>query len=820
MGYKKIIIKYHSRGYSMTKSTEHKLIRSLHKRSENSFKLSLFSVAFLSALVAPSALAQTVSSEAEALRTLERIVVTAEKFEGSVQDTGLVVNSFSSEELLAAGVDNIDGIVSLIPNVQLLDATGGGVPVVFIRGVGLADFRVNNSPAAAFYVDEVYKPSVAMMASSFFDLQRVEVLKGPQGGLYGRNANAGAVQIISAKASLSGDEGYLDMGLGRFGQVELESAVNVLLSDNLAMRVSGRRVTSDDTYMRSIENSDTASNTLLGAQKHGEKDVWATRAQFYYEPTLQFDATLKLFAGADKSDTTLLRPIGLWAGGDEDNDGFADNALANQLCAPLLQGRRDDSQCATITGKTPEQLNLRDEFDTTSSTINQVDNEWQGLTLSMNYRMLNDVELTSITHLESFKHARPTDWDAVAGSYQDFHYKTDIAAFSQELRLGYHANDWRFFGGVNIAKEELDEDTRILGDKGLIPLGFGHTEVHQRYAQEVDSYAVFGRVDYALTNQLNIISELRYTKEEKSFAGLTKLRNPVGTNDPSQEMLLVDSSQPNASFDDVSGKVTLNYKVHRNLLTYISASRGFKSGGFPGGLVLSTAGAAKYDAETINGYELGFKSDTLNQRLRLNASVFYYDYSNLQGSARVPATGGVTLDRFQNIGDAEVYGFDAEMTYLLDRNWLIQGMFGHSEGQITNSIATQLSPLTGEEFSLQGKELNYKPDFSMNLMIRRDFNLQNGYSGYAQLAYDWRSAQNFTYIGNLAEQAIFTEDSYGLVNIQIGMSKLSSDWHFSVFVNNLTDERFRTNARADDLGGAFEIYGAPRQWGIKANYQF
>lgn len=785
---------------------------------KNMFKRSLLSGSILCALLTPTGLLATEADETtEETRKLERIVVTAEKTESTVQETGMVVNSFSASELLEGGINDLDGLVSLIPNVQLLDATGGGVPVVFVRGVGLADFRVNNSPAAAFYDDEVYKPSVAMMASAFFDLERVEVLKGPQGGLYGRNANAGAIQVISAKPTLYGHEGYLDLGLGEYGQTELEGAYNTVLTDKLALRVSGRRDVSGDTYMRSVHLDDAGA---IHRQKHGAKDAWSTRVQFYYEPNQQFTSTLKLFAGADKSDFALLRPIGIWEGSDTMVPGLADGALTNQVCSSLLAGQRNDSQCATITGKTPEQLGLESAYDSASSTINKLDNKWQGLTFTMNYTTLNGVKLSSITHLESFDHVRPNDWDAVGGAYQDIYYQTDISTFSQEFRAAYNMDKWRFFGGVNFAKEELEEDSTIIGNLGIIPLGFGHTEVHQKYKQEVDAFAVFGRVDYELTAQLNLSTELRFTKEEKSFAGQTYLRNPVGGTDPSEQMLLVDATQPDANFEDVSGKATLNYQANRNFLAYASVSRGFKSGGFPGGLVLSNEGAEKYDSETITGFEAGFKSDLLNQRLRFNAAAFYYDYSNLQGSARVPAVGGVTLDRFQNIGDAEVYGFDAEITYLVTDNWLVQAMLGHAEGKITKSLATQLSPLTGEEFSLNGKELNYKPDYSANLLVRRDFELSNGFGGYAQLNYDWRSSQNFSYIGNLAEQAIFSEGAYGLVNLQVGISQTNSNWQFSFFVKNLTDTRYRTNARADDLGGAYELYGTPRLWGVKANYTF
>ncbi len=465
-------------------STSQKLPRGISK-------LSLLSTSIICALLSPAAFAQTSTESTEneeSHRKLERIVVTAEKTESSVQEIGMVVNSFSADELLSAGIDDIAGIASLISNVNLIDATGGGVPVLFVRGVGLADFRVNNSPAAAFYDDEIYKPSLAMMASAFFDLERIEVLKGPQGGLYGRNANAGAIQIISAKPTLYGNEGFIDIGYGEYNKLELEGAYNALLTDKLAMRVSGRRVTSDDTYMRSIQSDGAGS---FNSQKHGERDEWAARVQFYYEPSDKFDATLKLFAGADKSDTTLLKPIGLWEGSDTMVPGFADGALTSQVCSALLAGYRDDSQCATITGQTPEQLGLRSEYDTASSTMNRLDNEWQGLTLSMNYRLPNDILMTSITHLESFDHARPTDWDAVGGSYQDMYYKSDISVISQEFRLSYNINDWRFFGGVNLAHEELDEDTSILGDMGLIPLGYGHNKVIQKYKQEVDAYAIF-----------------------------------------------------------------------------------------------------------------------------------------------------------------------------------------------------------------------------------------------------------------------------------------------------------------------------------------
>ncbi|MCI4644002.1 MAG: TonB-dependent receptor [Hyphomonadaceae bacterium] len=775
----------------------------------------------VSLFIATPAFAQAEDTDADTARRLGSVLVTAEKQEESAQDLGLVVAAFEGDTLKDSGVDDVDDLVTLLPNVQLLEATGGGVPIVFIRGVGLADFRVNNSPAAAFYVDEVYQPSVATIGSTFFDLERIEVLKGPQGGLYGRNTTAGAFQIISAAPSLDGAEGYLTAGVGEFSRVELEGAFNTPITDTLALRVAGRTVKSGDTYMTSVQDVALPEQRYVsGGDGHGEEDQWALRAQLLFQPSDIFDATLKLYTGSDQSETTLVRPIGFWAPGDADGDRYADAAFTNTVCAPLLAGVRDDTQCVTITGETVGELGFRDEYDTASSNLNRLDNEWFGGSLIANWKVSDRITLTSITGYEDFDHARPTDWDGIDVAYQDIDYFSELSAFSQEFRFSYEGDGWDFLGGVKYASEELSEDTVVFGAAGLIPIAFGFEEVVQRYEQEVEALAVFGRVDWDLTDRLSAVGELRYTQEDKSFTGATTLRSPVGSTDRVTEFPFVNPTQPDASFDDFSGKVALEFDVTETVLTYASLSRGFKSGGYPGGVVLSSAGATAYDPETITAYEVGVKSDLMDQRLRANVSVFFYDYTDLQGSARVPAPGGVTLDRFQNIGDAEVYGLDAEFSFLATENLLFQAMIGLAEGEITESQATQLSPLTRDVFSLVGQELNYKPDASANLLGRYDFDVSDTLGAYVQLAYDWRSDQNFAFIGIPAERALFVEEGYGLINFQAGLAPNEGDWRVSAFVRNLTDERYRTNARTDALGGAFEIYGAPRVWGFTATKEF
>jgi iron complex outermembrane receptor protein len=765
--------------------------------------------------------AQTNGTPADSFQ-LEEIVVTAQKSTQSAQDIGLVVNSFGGDSLREQGVDEISDLVGLLPNVQLLDATGGGVPIVFIRGVGLADFRVNNTPAAAFYVDEVYKPSVAMVGSTYFDLERIEVLKGPQGGLYGRNTTAGAVQIITQKPSLDKVGGYATAGYGRYGRMELEGAVNFPVSDTTAFRISARQVDSDDTYTNSVQNNAQPGQSIVsGGDRHGEENQWALRTQMLYQPSDSFDLLVKGYAGENKSETNLLRPVGIWAPGDADNDQYADSAFSNTVCDSLLAGVRDPRNCVTISGQTPVELGITDDvYKTASSNYNQVNNRWSGATIIANKELSTSLKLTSITGYEDFDHARPTDWDGIDLAYQDFDYHTDISAFSQEFRLAFTGDTVDAIGGINYAKEELQENTVLFASVGLVPLAFGHNEVIQNYKQEVDSIAAFGRIDWHLSAALNLVFEGRYTSEEKSFSGATSLRSQVGSTDKVTETLFVDPSQPDVSFDDFSGKVALEYAVNDETLTYILLSRGFKSGGFPGGVVLSSADASSYDPETITAIETGLKSDLMDGRLRANLSAFFYDYKDLQGSALVPASGGVTIDRFQNIGDAEVYGFDAEISYTPIRNLFLQALIGYSEGEISNSEAIQLSPLTGATYRLEGKELNYKPDWNVNLLARYSFDINADIKAYLQTGYDWRSSQNFTYIGIPAEEALFSEDSYGLLSLQLGFGPVDDNWSVSAYVKNAANEEFRSNARTDSLGGVYEIYGAPRIWGVTGSIKF
>src|SRR4051812_45812616 len=235
---------------------------------------------------------------------IEEIVVVAQKREQNEQDVGIAVTAFSAANLRERGVDQPDDLAELIPNVNLQNTGGGGAPVVIVRGVGLQSFRVNDSPTTAFYVDDVYQTSVASAEWTMFDLDHVEVLKGPQGGLYGRNAIGAAVQIISKQPKPGEDKnGYVQLGYADYDKAEVEAAGSFPLSDKMAMRVAGRWVESSGSPYRSI----------TGGFEQGTDDRDALRVSLRVEPNDNVSFTANVHGGNNSAELPPLRTIGVYA---------------------------------------------------------------------------------------------------------------------------------------------------------------------------------------------------------------------------------------------------------------------------------------------------------------------------------------------------------------------------------------------------------------------------------------------------------------------------------------------------------------------------
>jgi iron complex outermembrane receptor protein len=757
------------------------------------------------------------AQDAAALTVLEEITITATKRSKSQQDVGITVSAVTGDQVRELGVNDIEDLIGLLPGTGFNDVAGGGIPVVIIRGVGLQNFRVNDTPTTAIYVDEVYQTSVAEAVATIFDVERVEVLKGPQGGLYGRNAVGGAIQVISAKPNFDETEGYLSLDYSRYDRVEAEAVLSGPLSDKIAYRIGGKMITSGDTYYHSA----------TGDFDHGEEERWSARGQLELRPSDKVNVLFKFHGGEDTSELPLphavglFRRLGLGLGAVTGVGDTADGAILNarpqttsltNICDAVLAGGRDPSSCETLSGLTPDELGINSRYDSASNAKPQLDNSWWGASATANF-YLGDFTLTSITAYSDFDHGRFVDMDTTDKVHQEIDYRTQIEAWSQELRLGYDGGgDFSWIVGLNYAEDEQAEDTDLNTETGILRTQLGGlTLAEQHFVQKTDAFAVYGRADWRFSEKFNLVLEARYTDEKKAFEGGVTLPQ-VG-----RALSYIDDEE---SYGAASGKVALEYFATDNALFYISASKGFKSGGFFGGFATSNAQLEPFRNEKIYAYEAGFKTDWPEQRLRLNGSVFYYDRQDVQANARDPR-GIVAVARLTNIGDVETYGAEIESIWSPTRNLTFQAGLAYLKTEITSSdLLTSNIFRTSTEETYEGARLANQPEFSANVVGRYERELSSSLLGALQLEYSYRSEQDQSVVVMPQESAFLTEPGYSLVNVRASLGAIEGGWQVTAYVTNLFDKAYRESAGGAGPSGVFEIYGAPRIWGLSLDYSF
>ncbi len=765
-------------------------------------------------------------AQAQGSAAIEEVVVTAQKREQSVQDIGIAVAAFSGETLRERGISAAKDLHQLIPNVNLQNESGAGSPVVIVRGIGLQNFRINDSPTTSFYIDEVYQSTIATAEWSMFDMERVEMLKGPQGGLYGRNTIAGAVQVLSRAPEIGEDfNGYVTTGIGRFAEGFVEGAAGGSLGDTIAVRAAGRYGFSG--------NKQWESST--GGFDHGEDDRMAGRLMLRFAPNESMDFLLKVHGGKDESELPLLRPVGVFANiGQAGIAGLPNVALAPvAFLSPLIpdppspycnsvatrQGS-DPASCATIEGLTPQSQGQGDasgdsRFQSASQVKGFQDNSWMGVSLNANFEF-GDWRLQSISAWDDVDYRRFVDRDGTAAIHQHIDYNTDIEYWSQEFRLFYDAGGpLTAVVGINYAEDTLKENSILDGRDGLVPVLFGGAIISpQAYTQDTESLAIYGHVEYRVSESINLIGELRYTDAKKSFDGGNQLQFPSGLVVP------LVSTNDSISFDALTGKAGIEWFARDNMMLYGSISRGFKTGGYFGGFATTQEELLPYDEESIWAYEAGFKTDWLDGRARLNGAVFYYDRSDVQQSAANPLS-PVNIKRLVNVGDVKTYGGELELTWQVDEYLSVMISAGLLDASVSSSDFIQAAniPLLPDA-PVDGSNVPNYAEFSMNALARYDYPLGNGWNVWLQGEYMRRSETDLAIITNPLEEPIFREPGYGLVNFRLGLRTPDGRWNVQAFVENAGDEEYRTLARNDGTFGIYELYGDPRTYGASVSYSW
>ena len=661
----------------------------------------------------------------------------------------------------------ITDLAGIAPNVNVRDSNGGVTTNVTIRGIGLQDFSVNNSPTIGMYIDDVFLPSTALLNGRIFDVERVEVLKGPQGTLYGRNTTGGLINFISKKPT-DEREIMINTSIGNYETYDTNLVINGPLSDSLNARLA----------VQSHRRNEGFFTNRLDGNDLGKEDVLSGRLTVQWLVNDDWDISVKL----ESSDTySQPRPF-VHFGTLDPNSG--------STCAPIANGRRSNA-CVDALGYADTD---NDPYTGDWNRDERLDSDQLGGVIVVNGQ-LEIGDLTSVTAYSEFNRSYVADPDASPATALESNPFDDMHQFSQELRLaGSHGMvDWIvgvFYSTDSVSSESVANLTDLLGivTKGAID-------------QTTDSAAVFVHTDWNITESTSVNVGVRYTEEEKEFEGGNTISTPGGF------FPLYPAVEHDILEEKISWKLGVEHETENDTLFYASVSEGFKSGGFFGGTFTTNPGQYDpYDPETLLAYEVGFKSRLLDNTLQLNGAAFFYDYSDIQIFVQ-ESIGTVIFSKLDNVEEAEVMGIELDALWRAAQGLDISASLGW--------LDTELGAFTTTNGDIApGNKLANSPEWTFNTQVIYEIPINE------KLLIETRVGANFTdFIYKEPQNLGFlSTDSYWLYNARVALKESSGQWEVALIGNNLSDEIVESHIFDNGVGNGGITVGAPRTYAVSFTY--
>ncbi|HEX6572252.1 MAG TPA: TonB-dependent receptor [Steroidobacteraceae bacterium] len=772
---------------------------SVRRRSMHSSKSLAGTVVALAAAGAPLPL-QAQQATAQESR-LEEIVVTAQRREERLQDVGIAVTALGNDMLTDLNITTATDITRAVPSLKM-NAYSSSQVVFNIRGVSQNDYGDQQEPPVAVYQDDSYASSINVASFPVFDLARVEVLRGPQGTLFGRNATGGAIQFVSNRPSKQ-PEGYATATVGSYGQFIVEGAVSGPLTETVQARLAGISNT-DDGYMESV---------VPGVGDRAGNDHYALRGQLAWQPSETTDFNLIVrYMKADKE-----TQAGIYSHAPAcPNDSFqGEFTRRDQSCDFWGTGPGEAGTGYRNDAITPQWGG--DPWKTAETQRSYVDREITGATLHFDWD-IGGLHLVSITDYQSAEKFYLEGGDASPVDGVLFYQGSDLEQYSQEFRLSGTAGAHTWVAGVY----GMDVDGDYTGKFADPFYGYDPTV---EMGQQTTSWAVFAQDEWAFADAFKLIVGARYWSDERegSYYGTAPevpgLSAPVtivfNTREVSPGGSSISPGDAKRTFDGVTARVQLDWKPSDTVLWYASFNRGSKSGGYTfstgtpydpdGSLTIprSFLEGMPFDEETLDAFEVGVKS-TLGGYTTLNVAAFHYDYSDYQAFAQFgPVQTVINLD-------AELTGLEAELTSRpLDGLTLQLGV------SLLDSTVKDV-PLP-DGVTIEDHDLPQAPEFSGNLLARYEFAAGPGMLGIQGDA-QYSGKFCFTVLCAPVEE----EDAYTVANARIDYTGANGRWSVAAFVNNLTEEEYRVYAFDSSLfsGVVAGVYAKPRWYGLSATYRF
>jgi iron complex outermembrane recepter protein len=777
-------------------------------------------------LAAPPATAQSAREDAGAL-ALEEIIVTASRRTERLQDVAMSVSAFNSEFFADSGINELTGLEQYTPNLKITQGTDSRSVSIRIRGIGSLGTNSGIDPSVGLFLDGVYQGRAGMSISDLVDTERVEVLRGPQGTLYGKNTAAGAISIITKLPSPE-FESMVELGYDSNELGELRGMVNFPLGDTAhAMRLSGWVVKGDHLY----DNSFTGEGV-------NNADKWGGRARMLFDLTEDNDAGLGQFVFSvdyTEEDTECCAfAIIDYNGLSTLNAPSTNNPSAalqerlglNAQGQPILRYNAfEDSE-----GFSPPQSDpFGDDYWYDAEVYNKV--KVGGVALEWN----RDFGPGEITFLNAWRHYESDsvfDGDFTAYEASTTTTEVELDQFSSELRftsevgekLDYQGGLYYYYSefdsiGTFTQLEPLVNNVLVIGDLTLgtfFPDGTLNTDTN---VYKTTSYAAFGQATWNFSEQLSLTLGLRYTNETKERKG-SQITEPTSFIDIPPVAGPDIYSDDERTDTDVSPTINLRYFFEDDLMVYATASRGFKSGGYNQRReVVGSNG--EFDEEIATNYELGWKTSWFNQRLRFNGTFFHVSYDDFQSQTFTGATLKVT-----NAGNLESYGTELELVFIPMADMTIGSAIGYNKaeyesfdgGQCTVAQAFEDyyitqgaqggSPGTNSQCvqDLAGKPLDNAPEWTVSSYLQYNTEFGDNLAGVVRLEHSYIDEY---YLDQDLDENL-TNDAVNLINLRFTLSNIERDWEVALWGRNMLDEEYYSLGYDIPTMGGFAGIVAPQ----------
>ena len=721
------------------------------------------------------------------------IVVTAQKRSESINKVGISITAASGDELQQKGVSNASDLIKIVPGFNFTPSAYGA-PVYTLRGIGFYETGLAAAPTVSVYVDEVPLPLSLMSTGATLDLERVEVLKGPQGTLFGQNSTGGAINYIAAKPTSTLHAG-IDGSYGRFDHTELKGFVSGPLTDTIRVRAAVRWDRQGDwQYSYTRDASRGRSDLLIG------------RVIADWTPTDRLSISLNVNGWRDRSDTPGAQFVAVG------NPSAAVPAALRTYPLPPNDDRAADWDPAD------GQLRRNVRFFQTSARID--------------YELSDAAKITSLSSYETIHRSNIVDADGTA--IQDFNAVTPGRSydFSQELRLSGTTGDLRYVFGGNYAYDKIYDQASVQTATSSFPFKAANGVVNQ----VVNTYAVFGNFDYKIAPTVTLQGGVRYTDQHRAFngclydagdGGFAALISRVATARTGRAVVVAPGGcgtlgtnflpavqYDHLNEDNVSWRGGVNWEVTPRALLYANVSRGYKSGAFPAAGATYSVQFQPARQEHVTAYEAGFKLSLLDRTLQLNGAGFYYDYRDkqLRGKVIDPVLG--PLNALINVPKSRIVGGELQVTWQPFRGFVLSGGATYLNTRIQGDFVNFNALALAQNFN--GQRLPLTPDWQVVGDGQYTFAVARDVQAFVGGALNHQGQTN----GGLGELALFDIASYTLFDARVGVQSNDQRWRATVFVRNLTDKFYLTLVNFPGPDTVVRYAGQPRTFGVTLSYRY